>query len=100
MCRKHMNANYEFTCNKNRPPFYSWECITIQCEGRDIDLVIPKDKDMNDLLEVLVFAMNTVDGNRDSAKVVYNRIQLEKMKEELVRRDQYNADKFKAWKKN
>ena len=55
-------------------PFYAWECLTIQLKNREIDLVIRNEKDMDDLLLVLVTAMNTVDGNRDSANLIYDKI--------------------------
>jgi hypothetical protein len=34
---------------------------------RDVDLVIKNDKDMDDLIKVVVHAMDTVDGNKGSA---------------------------------
>ena len=47
-------------------PFYAWQCITLQLRHRDVDLVIKDDNQMNDLLMVLISAMETVDGNRGS----------------------------------
>ena len=51
----------------NTVPFKSWECISLQLGNRDVDLVIPNEKDMDDLIAVVVKHMNTVDGNKGSA---------------------------------
>ena len=61
--------------------FYAWQCITIQLRNREVDLVIPDDRDMDDLIEVLVDAMNTVDGNKDSAKIVHQAIEKAKYRQ-------------------
>jgi hypothetical protein len=50
----------------NQIPFYSWQCITLQLKDRDVDLVIQKDSDLNQLLILLIDAMETVDGNKGS----------------------------------
>ena len=36
-------------------PFYAWECITIQTERNDINLVIRKEKDMKTLIRFLIY---------------------------------------------
>ena len=41
-------------------------------KDRDVDLVIPKEKDMDQLITILIHAMETVDGTKGS------RIKLEK----------------------
>ena len=86
MCRKHMNVNHTYMCKMRRPPFYSWECITLQLVNREVDLVIQNEKDMDDLIEVLVDGMNTVDGNKDSYDAVDEAIRKEKIKQELKKR--------------
>lgn len=58
--------------------FYAWQCITLQLENRDIDLVIPNDDDMDCFIEVIVEAMNTVNGSKDSAEVIYKVIETHK----------------------
>ena len=55
-------------------PFYSWQCITLQLEHREVDLVIPDDQDMNKFLMVIIKAMNTVDGNRNSLNCVQDQL--------------------------
>ena len=42
-------------------PFYPWECITIQCKCRDLDLVIKNQKDMQNLLKFLYYKRNLID---------------------------------------
>ena len=49
-------------------PFYCWECITINTEQRDIDLVIKNEKDMMFLIEFLLVSLKSLDGKRDTAK--------------------------------
>ena len=58
----------------NKVPFYSWNCITLIMKHRDVDLVIRNQKHMDRLLKFLVFYMNTVDGNKDSAKGIYQKL--------------------------
>ena len=55
-------------------PFYAWECITIQLEDRDVDLVIRNEKEMDDFLAMLIHKMNSIDGNRDSATGVKHQL--------------------------
>ena len=55
-------------------PFYSWQCITIQLTRRDVNLVIPDESNMMDLLTLLISKMNTIDGTRDSATLVKHMI--------------------------
>ena len=66
-------------------PFYSWQCLTLQLEHRDVDLVIPNEKDMDDVLEVIIDAMNTVNGNKNSGEFIQNLIWSIKYKRELKR---------------
>jgi hypothetical protein len=62
MYRKHI-----ITKAGDKYPFYSWQCLTISLKGRDIDLVIHDDEEMDKLLKYLLFRMNTFDGYKDSA---------------------------------
>ena len=41
---------------------------------RDVDLVIKDQKNMDRFLKFLVFHMNTVDGNKDSANGIYKSL--------------------------
>ena len=75
MLRKHLcsltSADHN---NGNGVPFYSWSCITLILKQRDVDLVIINQKHMDRLLKFLVYHMNTVDGNKDSAKGIYTKL--------------------------
>jgi hypothetical protein len=53
---------------KNEVPFNSWECITLQLEHRDVDLVIDNEKSMKMFLKILSYKMNSIDGSKDSAQ--------------------------------
>lgn len=48
-------------------PFYSWNCITLQLEHRDVDLVIKSEKQMQIFVEFLVFKLKTLDGRRNTS---------------------------------
>ena len=68
MYRKHLIMRK----NDEEPPFYAWQCLTLQVASmtgqcREIDLVIPCDVEMMNLLKVLVTEMKTIDGNRGTA---------------------------------
>ena len=70
MLRKHLNTIDQSFYTNDHVPFYAWQCVTLELKHRDVDLVIKDDKDMDDFLMVLIEAMETVDGNRGSYKVV------------------------------
>ena len=36
-------------------PFFAWQCLTIECENRDYDLVITNDNHMKNLLKFLTY---------------------------------------------
>ena len=68
MLRKHVNQlDINDEGLENSIPFKSWECITVQLERRDVDLVIHNEDDMMDFLTVLIHKINTIDGHRNSA---------------------------------
>lgn len=72
MMRKHINSinNIE----KSKLPFYPWQCLTIQLPMRDIDLIIESDDHMKTLIHFLLLALNSVDGSRNSATPVLEKI--------------------------
>ena len=43
-------------------PFYSWQCLTLQLNHRDVDLVITDEKDMEHLLMYLIFKIRATNG--------------------------------------
>ena len=53
---------------RNSFPFFAWQCLTLEMENRNIDLVIKDDNDMKVLIRYLVQALNTIDGKMNSAK--------------------------------
>lgn len=60
-------------------PFYTWECITIELETRDVYLVIKNEKSMNQFIKLLIYFLNSVDGNRDSAEGIKKALIKQKM---------------------
>ena len=63
--RKHINSMDKD--EQKRLPFFSWNCITIKTRLRDIDLVIKDDLQMKMFIKFLVYSINTLDGNKNSA---------------------------------
>ena len=51
-----------------KAPFFAWQCLTLELKSRVIDLVIPDEKGMMDLLKLIVWELDTIDGRRSSAK--------------------------------
>jgi hypothetical protein len=75
MLRKHFNC---MSLNELKDiPFYSWQCITLVLEHRDVDLVILDEDDMKLLLKFLIHSLYTIDGRRDSAKSLLDAMQKE-----------------------
>ena len=63
--------------------FYSWECITLEKEIRNINLVIKDQSQMDLFLKFLIYRLETIDGNVGSGKklVKYRLpIELERLK--------------------
>lgn len=67
MLRKHIISLSFRNVISEELPFFSWHCLTVQLHGRDIDLVIPNEKDLFDLITLLSYQLNTLDGSKDSA---------------------------------
>lgn len=47
---------------ENNLPFHAWNCLSIQLEERDINLVLHRDQDMKILILFLIVKLNTYDG--------------------------------------
>lgn len=73
MLRKHFNS---LSLRELKSvPFYSWQCITLILEHRDVDLVITSTKDMELLLKFLIHSLYTIDGSRGSATALLEALQ-------------------------
>lgn len=73
MLRKHISSIQSLEKLRNLP-FYSWNCLTLQLNHREVDLVVPDDHHMQALLKFLVYRIQTVDGNRGTAKNVLENL--------------------------
>ena len=67
MLRKHINTMENEDLRDHGLPFYSWECITLQLSDRDVYIVIRNEKLMAGFIKLLIYFLQTVDGNKDSA---------------------------------
>ena len=47
-------------------PQFEWECLTIQFEQKDLDIVIKDEFQMEVMIKFLIKYLNTFDGHRDS----------------------------------
>ena len=75
MLRKHLNSLDIKDYNAGKFPFFAWQCITLQLPHRDVDLVIKDDKDMDQLLTLIIDSMETVDGNQNSQKYAEKKVE-------------------------
>lgn len=74
MLRKHINS---LPRNKLKDlPFFSWNCITLQMQHRDLDLVIRDEKMMQTLLKFLIYRLETVNGQAGSGKKLIDLLSL------------------------
>ena len=55
-------------------PFFSWNCLTLCLENRDIDLVIHDEAEMVKILKFLIYKLNTVDGVAGSADKILRKM--------------------------
>lgn len=53
---------------KTSYPFFAWQCITLQFETRNIDLVIKDEAEMDRFLKFLVRGIRTIDGRAGTAE--------------------------------
>lgn len=68
LMRKHMIQMTKKSL-MNRAPFYAWDCITLQIKNKgDLYLIIKNEEVMNMFLKLLIYEMQTLDGNRGTAK--------------------------------
>lgn len=62
-------------------------------ENRDVDLVIKKEQDMDDFIKILVRAMNTVDGSKNSGDVIKKQLLTYKKKNrDIMTKQDFNED--------
>jgi hypothetical protein len=64
MLRKHINSLEDSEIHQM--PFYSWNCLTLGLQGREIDLVIRNEQEMQYIIKFLIYSMRTVDGKKNS----------------------------------
>lgn len=85
MLRKHVNMMNDKELEEI--PFYSWNCLTLCLERRDIDLVIKDEHDLKKLLQFLIFKLKTQDGVRDSAVDMIDVLNRKQRKERMKESD-------------
>ena len=67
MLRKNVNSISWLNHMCDNVPFYAWQCISIETNERNVDLIITDEKDMMRLIQLLVYKCQTVDGIKGSA---------------------------------
>ena len=68
--RKHFNSMN--LMELRNMPFYSWQCITLNMNHRDVHLVILDEKDMDDFIYNIINKLKTVDGRKNTAEPFIN----------------------------
>lgn len=61
-----------------KAPYFAWQCLTIELKHRVIDLVFPDEQGMKDVLKILVWELETIDGKRGTAKKLKELIKKER----------------------
>jgi hypothetical protein len=73
---------------KENPPFNAWDCITLQIEGRpDIYLLIKNEEAMKMFIKLLIYKLDTIDGNRGTAVPIREQILKKELKNTHVTED-------------
>ena len=79
--RKHIIST-EFQFHKSMTlPFYSWQCISLSLNNRDVDIVIKNERVQNNLVKYLLYKLETIEGKAGSATnliKLMNKEQIEK----------------------
>ena len=65
--RKHMNTISPLRYQTSEQAFYSWECLTLQLQNRDINLVFKNQNNMDKFLKFLIYQLNILDGKKNSS---------------------------------
>ena len=86
MLRKHINSMSDSELASM--PFYSWNCLTLSLDHRDVELVVRDESDMNQILKYLIHRLRTLDGTRGTAEKIIelmNKQSLADLKKEVGR---------------
>jgi hypothetical protein len=62
MLRKQINSISLLNFLKGNVPFYAWQCISISTMDRQVDLIIHDESDMMNLISLLIYKLQTIDG--------------------------------------
>ena len=67
--RKYLNqlSTKDYKDEDQNIPFFAWQCISIQCKDRDVDLIIKKDSKMMMLINYINYKIGSIDGTRGTA---------------------------------
>ena len=74
--RKYLNqiSTKDYKEEDKNIPFYAWQCISIQCKDRCVDLIIKKESKMMMLINYINYRIRSVDGTRGTAIGMANRL--------------------------
>ena len=74
--RKFLNLKpvQEYRYDQENIPLYAWNCITLDMVYEDINIVIPKERDMRNFVRVLIYLMDTMNGESKSSLPLQNAI--------------------------
>ena len=68
MLRKHFNSLMREDLEDL--PFYSWQCLTLVLQRREVNLVIPDKDQLEMLLKFLIHKMRTLNGSKGTANKI------------------------------
>ena len=68
MLRVHINSMEILSIRKGIIPFYCWECITLEMDTKNVDLVIKNEKEMIILITLVIQSIYTRNNYRGTAR--------------------------------
>lgn len=87
----------DFKLPKSKVPFYAWQCITLITSTRYVDLVIKDDKGMDLFIRFLTYAINTMDGMKNSAeRTLQAAVMCEVARQEKALVDSYKTQMMRS----
>ena len=59
-------------------PYYAWECLCIELPNRNVDLIIKNENDMINLISLLIWRTETINGVAGTSLAITNLMRQER----------------------
>ena len=77
MLRSGINNMIVENCKEEKFPFFSWDCLTIELEYHDVDIIIRNESQMSIILKALIIQTNSFEGKSGTLKALKDLIKSE-----------------------